>query len=195
MPKRQTVWLSTMMILSLMVIGYYTVDETLQPVPTAGQTDQTAKDLTKQEQPNTKQEQPKNDKQNDAGKPPVDQKQTSSASDWFIEQFLKQQKDYFARVEQLQKVIADSATSTDEKASAEKEMRELNEFSEKSDKVADKIMEAGFEEALVTKDNNRINVTVQARGLSKEQAAKIFMIVSKELSVPASQIDISYRQE
>jgi stage III sporulation protein AH len=194
MAKRQTVWLSTMMILSLMVIGYYTVDDTLQPVPTAGQTEQTAKDLTKQEQPNTKQEQPKNEKQSDTGKPSVDEKQTSYASDWFIEQFMKQEKDYFARVEQLQKVIADGATSTDEKAKAEKEMRELNEFSEKSDKVADKIMEAGFEEALVTKDNSRINVTVQARELSKEQVAKIYMIVSKELSVPASQIVVSYRQ-
>lgn len=193
MAKRQTVWLSTMMILSLMVIGYYTVDETLQPVPTTGQTEQTVKDLTKQDQSNTKQEQPNNEKQNDTGKQ-GEQKQANAASDWFIEQFMKQEKDYSARIEQLQKVIADGNTSTEEKAKADKELRELTEFNEKSDKLADKIMAEGFEEALVTKDNNRINVTVQAPRLSKEQAAKIYNIVSKELSVPASQIVVTYRQ-
>lgn len=193
MAKRQTVWLSTMMILSLMVIGYYTVDDTLQPVPTAGQTEQTAKDLTKQEKSDTKQEQPKNDKQNDAGKQ-GEQKQANAASDWFIEQFIKQEKDYSARVEQLQKVIADGNTSTEEKAKADQELRELTDFNEKSDKLADKIMAEGFEEALVTKNSNRINVTVQAPQLSKEQVAKIYNIVSKELSVPASQIVVTYRE-
>lgn len=184
MAKRQTVWLSTMMILSLMVIGYYTVDDTLQPVPTTTETN--AKDLSKHEQSNT-------ENKGDTNKQDT-QKQASGASDWFIEQTMKLEKDYSAKVEQLQKVMADGNSTTEQKANAEKEMRDMTTFSDKADQVADKVMAEGYEDALITRDSDRINVTVQTSELSKEQVAKIYGIVAKELNVSASQIVVSYRQ-
>ncbi|WP_018132459.1 SpoIIIAH-like family protein [Effusibacillus pohliae] len=183
MAKRQTVWLSTMMILSLMVIGYYTVDETVKPVPT------TTTDTAKQQQA-AKDGQANNQKKDQAQ--PADKK-NPEASDWFVQQIIKNEENYGKRVEELQKVIADSNTSSDKKVEAEKELTALQEFSSKAESAENKLEAEGYPAALVTKDNTRVNVTVQAPDLTKEQVAKIYMIVSKELGIPANDIVVSYR--
>ncbi|MFC4769148.1 SpoIIIAH-like family protein [Effusibacillus consociatus] len=181
MAKRQTVWLSTMMILSLMVIGYYTVDDTLTPVP-ANTTD------------GKKTEQPSKDSGKEQGKT-TENKETMTGGDWFVEEALKREDDYSRKMEELQHVLADSKTTTEQKVKAEQELNALKEFNEKASNAEGKVVAEGFEEALITKGNdNRITVTVQAAQLSKEQAAKIYMIVSKELNVPAHQIVVSYKQ-
>lgn len=195
MAKRQTVWLSTMMILSLMVIGYYTVDDTLKPVPTA--TDGGKKMERPQDNNAPKDSQAgggsKENGPKEQGKAADPKQAATTDSDWFAEQYIKNETDYHRKVEQLQQVIADSKTSTEQKAKAEQELKALSEFYDKAEKAENKVMAEGFGEALVTRDNGRVTVTVLANELSKEQAAKIFMIVSKELNIPASQIDVSYK--
>jgi stage III sporulation protein AH len=177
MANRQTVWLSTMMILSLMVIGYYTVDDTLKPVPTA------TEGSKKSEQQDQKKEQ---DKSAD--------KQSAKASDWFEEQFMQKEVNYSKKMEELQHVIGDAKTSSDDKIKAEQELNTMKDFYEKANNAEEKVVQEGFPDALITKDNGRVLVTVQASQLSKDQAAKIYLIVSKEMNIPASQIVVSYKQ-
>ncbi|BCJ85923.1 SpoIIIAH-like family protein [Effusibacillus dendaii] len=219
MAKRQTVWLSAMMILSLMVIGYYTVDGTLAPVPTSlssdgklmqpqaqgsGAQNSKPQDQTQGTQNNkaTDAKQPDNAKAPDAkasdGKTQQqgqsgDSHQTMTGGDWFAQRFIDRETAYSQKVEQLQQVIADSKTSTDAKIKAEQDLKSLTEFAQKAEQAENRVMEQGFPEALITKDNDRITVTVQTNDLTKEQVAKIYGIVSKELNVPASQIVVSYK--
>jgi stage III sporulation protein AH len=195
MAKRQTVWLSTMMILSLMVIGYYTVDDSLKPIPTS--TTQGVKDSAN---PAKTPDTPKTDSkgQTDQKGQPDQKGQTdknaSAQNDWFFTQMMKQEQDRSAKTEQLQKVMADSKTSPEDKMKAEKEMKALEDFMAKAETAAEKVIQEGFEDALVTQDSSQFTVTVLAAQLSKEQAAKIYNIVSKELNVPVSKITVVSRQ-
>lgn len=188
MANRQTVWLSTMMILSLMVIGYYTVDDTLKPVPTAS----TDKSKSNDQQPKDAKKDPGKSQQ-DPGKS-ADKTKSSASSGWFDQQFVKREQDYSQKMEQLQHVMADSKTANDDKVKAEQELKALSEFYNKASDTEDKLTAEGYAEALITKDNNRVTVTVQVAELSKEQAAKIYTIVSQELNIPANQIVVSYKQ-
>ncbi|GAX90908.1 SpoIIIAH-like family protein [Effusibacillus lacus] len=189
MANRQTVWLSTMMILSLMVIGYYTVDDTLKPVPTSSTENAKNQDQTKTPDPK--------DNSNDSTKNQnngTEKKQTMTGADWFGEQIANREVTYYKQAEELQKVIADAKTSTEQKVKAEQELKAMQDFYQKAEQAENKVIAEGFAEALVTKDKERVTVTVQAPELSKEQAAKIYSIVSKELGIPAHQITVSYKQ-
>lgn len=193
MAKRQTVWLSTMMILSLMVIGYYTVDDSLKPVPTS-----TTQNLKDQATPAKQTDAPKTGENKDQKAPtgqksPTD-KNASAQSDWFFTQMMKQEQDRSAKTEQLQKVMADSKSTPEEKMKAEQEMKALEDFMAKAESAAEKVIQEGFEDALVTQESSQVTVTVQAPQLSKEQAAKIYNIVAKELNVPVSKITVVSRQ-
>jgi stage III sporulation protein AH len=195
MANRQTVWLSTMMILSLMLIGYYTVGQNIQPVPT------TAKDtVTQTEKPDTDKEgsAKKNTDNTNAGKKDEsaakdNQEQTNAPSDFFASAELQQKKLLSEQIAELQDKIANNKTSSDEAAKAQKQMEELQTLSDKQDAIVEQIKAEGFPDAIVSKEDTGIyKVTVQAQDLNPNQVVKIMSIVKSQLNVPTSNVIVSY---
>ncbi|ASS75947.1 hypothetical protein CIG75_13920 [Tumebacillus algifaecis] len=167
MAKRQTIWLSTMMVLSLMLIGFYTVNNNVEPVNT---------------DPAPKADQ----KEKGEDKPTV-----AEGSDFFIKQHLDAQEKFSARVEELNKLIASGKDATAVEK-AKKDLETMNNLDEKMESAIDLITAEGYPDAFIeAKDNNKFHVTVQAQELDKNKAVKIMGIVANEMSVSSSKISVA----
>lgn len=168
MAKRQTIWLSTMMVLSLMLIGFYTVNNNVEPV-------------------NTDQGQTSNQGEKENERP------TSAAEgdDFFIKQHLDAQEKFSQRVEELNNLIA-SGKDAGEVDKAKKELESMNNLDEKIENTIELITLEGYPDAFIeAKENNKFHVTVQAQELDRNKAVKIMGIVAKEMQISSSKVSVA----
>lgn len=173
MAKRQTIWLSTMMVLSLMLIGFYTVNNNVQQVSTTA--DKSAAKTTGAKTAATG----KNDQA------------AMEASDYFIAKHIADQQDQSKLHEKLEAIIADPKSTADQVEQAKNQMKTMDAQQEQIDKVVDQINAEGFPDVLVnTTDSGKVNVTVQAQTLDNKKAVQIMSIVSKEMKVSAAKITV-----
>lgn len=163
MAKRQTIWLSTMMVLSLMLIGFYTVNNNTEPVPTDA-----PQQAAKQE----------------------DAQATMEQSDFFVAYHLEAGDKFSAKAEQLEEVIA-NGKDAEEVAKATKELETMRANQDKIDSVIDLLVGQGYGDAIVEWKDDKINVIVQAQKLEKKDAVKIMGLVSKELQVSSSKVTVA----
>jgi len=173
MAKRQTIWLSTMMVLSLMLIGFYTVNNNVEPV--TSETSKAAKDSQEQ------------NKEADTA--------VMEQSDFFVAYHMKEGEEMSAKAEQLQSVIANAQSSADEVEKAKKELETMNNNADKVEKAIELITAEGFPDAIVkVQQDGKINVTVQAKELDKKEAVKIMGIVAKEMQVSSSKVSVGVHE-
>lgn len=176
MAKRQTIWLSTMMVLSLMLIGFYTVNNNVKEV--SSDPTQPAADTASA----------------DKGKPAAvktGDKTVMEPSDYFISYHLEESQKSSAEAERLQTVIANDKTPADQVEKAKKDLDSLTTNQDKIDNAIDKIMAEGYPDAIVEVKADKVNVTVQAHDLDKKKVVKLMGIVAKELGVSSSKVVIS----
>lgn len=196
MANRQTVWLSTMMILSLMLIGYYTVGQNIQPIPTAK--DAVSKDDTAKA-PEPAQTTVDNKKQDGADTKGTADKQDQAtgteASDYFIAYHLKEKNRIAEEIANLQNKITNVKTPSDEVAKAQKQVEELQALTEKQEMIVQQIQAEGYPDAIVTKgDADTYKVVVQAQDLKNEEVVKIMSIIKNQLNVLPADVVVSYHQ-
>jgi stage III sporulation protein AH len=173
MAKRQTIWLSTMMVLSLMLIGFYTVNNNVEPVNT-----DTAETVKQGE-----------DKSGQGDAAVMEQ------SDYFVAYHLKENEEMSAKAEQLQSVIANAKSTAEEVEKAKKALEALNNNADKIDKAIELIMAEGFPDAIIKiQEDGKINVTVQAKELDKKMAVKIMSTVAKEMQVSSSKVTVGVHE-
>lgn len=178
MAKRQTIWLSTMMVLSLMLIGFYTVNNNAKEV--SGDTvQQPAADTS------ATADKGKADKATKGG-----DKAVMEPSDYFISYHLETAQKESAEAERLQTIIADDKTPAEQVEKAKKDLENLNNKQEKIDKVVDLILGEDVADAIVEINDDKVNVTVQSKELDKKKAVKIMGIVAKELGVPSAKVTV-----
>jgi stage III sporulation protein AH len=171
MAKRQTIWLSTMMVLSLMLIGFYTVNNNVQQVSTSNDT-APAKTVGQKADPNKKDQ------------------AVMEASDFFVAKHLQDNQDFSKQQESLEAVIADPKASADKVEQAKNDLKALNDQQDQVEKVLDQINAEGYPDALVNTKEGKVNVTVQAQTLDNKKAVKIMNIVVKEMKVSAAKITV-----
>jgi stage III sporulation protein AH len=168
MAKRQTIWLSTMMVLSLMLIGFYTVNNNVEPV-------------------NTDPAQVSN--QETGG----DQEASATdKSDFFIKQHMEAEERFSKRVEELNKIIT-TAKDASEVEKAKKELESLNNNDQKMENAIELITAEGYPDAIIEMKDDKYHVTVQAQELNSKQAVKIMGIVAQEMSVSQSKVTVEAR--
>jgi len=168
MAKRQTIWLSTMMVLSLMLIGFYTVNNNVQEVST-DPTKVTTETAGDKEQASTT---------------------VMEGSDYFVQYHLTAGENFSKRVEELNKVIA-AGKSADEVAKAQKELETMNNNEAKIEGLIDLITAEGFKDAIVELKDGKVNIVVQADQLDKKKVVKIMNLASKELQVSSSKVTVA----
>lgn len=159
-----------MMVLSLMLIGFYTVNNNVQEVSTA-------------DTANTQTDALSADKGMDSAAP-------SESSDYFIGYHLENNQKMSKKEEELQNVIA-TGKSAEEIDKAKQELEQMHAEQDKIDNLIGMLFKDGYPDAIIEKKDNKINVTVQAQQLDKKNAVKIMDMVAKEMSVPSRMVIVA----
>ncbi len=200
MVKRQTVWLSTMMVLSLMLIGYYTMSNQSATTSTdngaggptvttsvntpgstglpTGTTPSTSQGHTGQAVSGGQSNQQQTASQTTS--------QSSNSNDWFIGQQTLLDQHMSEQISNLQAVIANNNASTDAIGQAEQSLQKLENLKGNLAEARDAIIGDGFKECVIvpTATNAQMQVYVKASALASSDVIKIMNIVSQQLDIP-----------
>ncbi len=120
-----------------------------------------------------------------------EQARTTSASDYFTNEQMKQ-RDYFSKTSSdLMEIIIDSKKTPEVVAKATNDLAKLTDIQEKVENLQDVLMK-DFPQAIINQDGNKWKVTVQSDKLEKSQGVTIVDMVMKELGTGPENIKIQY---
>lgn len=120
-----------------------------------------------------------------------EQAKTTSASDYFTNEQMKQ-RDYFSKTSSdLMEIIIDSKKTPEAVAKATNDLAKLTDIQEKVENLQDVLMK-DFPQAIINQDGNKWKVTVQSDKLEKSQGVTIVDMVMKELGTGPENIKIQY---
>lgn len=176
MVKRQTVWLSTMMVLSLMLIGYYTLGTPSQP-GTNGVRVTTGTGVSPSSVPTTAQT--------------SNSSVSTSGNDWFVNQSMQQQKDESALISTLQSTMADSRISNSQATKAYQELTALQTQHLEANKVHDLLVGEYPDSLVVFNPKGSVQVYVEASTLTPDAAVRVINLVSQTLGVASNQVSVT----
>jgi stage III sporulation protein AH len=188
MVKRQTVWLSTMMVLSLMLIGYYTVGSGSASKPSLSNTSTggTGSGVS------TSGSNDKPSVQTDSPSAPDVSK--LSGSEYFAQLRIDAAAEMSKEEDQLTAQSIDPKASADQVAQAKKQLDDLTALDAKIQSVQDAIKGLGYKDAVVKHESGKIQVIVQADNLTNDQAVKILNAVHSQLALPSNNITVTYHK-
>jgi stage III sporulation protein AH len=120
-----------------------------------------------------------------------EQAKTTSASDYFTTEQMKQ-RDYFSKTSSdLMEIIIDSKKTPEAVAKATNDLAKLTDIQEKVDNL-EAVLLKDFPQAIINQDGNKWKVTVQSDKLEKSQGVTIVDLVMKELGTGPENIKIQY---
>jgi len=195
MVKRQTVWLSTMMVLSLMLIGYYTMSNgsdtatpgggitsaTVTPTPAVSASGTTAA--------GTKVVQSTTSTSNQNGGIAA----TTSTSDWFANTEVTLTKEMTQQADTLNQVIGNTNATSEQVASALTELQRLHAMQGNISNAKDDILGEGYQDCVIEPNADKATVYVKAVTMTAEQSVNIMNIVSQQLSIPITNITVYHK--
>jgi stage III sporulation protein AH len=199
--KRQTVWLVSMLSLMVVLSAYYLFTDDVNDLEV------NSKELTlneikldasqaaqlKSKQAASEVSAKTSEKQlTDAEILKQIQTQGKSGAQFFDQLKISRVEELSKRMESLLKIINDPSQNNTEAASqAYEEYYQIQELDEKVDHLEALLMR-DFENAIVTQEENKFKVIVQANKLEKSQAVTIFDMMMKEMSVSPDKITVQY---
>lgn len=201
MVKRQTVWLSTMMVLSLMLIGYYTMNNETSTTTTSNSTSvatTTVPSSTNSTGGST----------NNAASGSTDNNTTSSnathstsatqtsSSDWYVNMQTTLDTQMAKEIDTERAVLANNNSSSDQLAQAEQKLRTLQAEQGGLQSAKDMVVGMGYQDCVIVpnSDNTKVIVYVKANKLSQTQAVQIMNKVSQELNLSAANVVVQMKQ-
>ncbi|MGG1551667.1 SpoIIIAH-like family protein [Paenibacillus ferrarius] len=120
-----------------------------------------------------------------------EQAKTTSASDYFTNEQMKQ-NDYFTKAStDLMNIIVDAKKSPQDVAKATNDLSALSDLQDKIENLQDMLIQ-DYPQAVISQDNNKWKVTVQADKLEKSQGVTIVDMVVKELGTTPDNVKIQY---
>ncbi|MFD1675029.1 SpoIIIAH-like family protein [Alicyclobacillus fodiniaquatilis] len=198
MVKRQTVWLSTMMVLSLMLIGYYTMNNQTSPASSTADNQSIstaavnppANDTSNSSTSDTKKNTAPSSKTSKATSSDVT---TTSASDFFTNTETSVEQQLSEQESNLKAEMTNTKASDAQITKASNQLQKLQSLDGGMDYAIDAIKADGYKSAVIVPDNNqeKFTVWVEANSLQKDDAIKIMNIVSQQLDI--SMLDISVK--
>ncbi len=190
MVKRQTVWLSTMMVLSLMLIGYYTLGAPATPstqdvtthggstsvIPTNANSASSGKTTTKAAS---------------SSQSATKTAATTVASDWFAQTSLDQMQSESKLIQTLQNEISDPHVSQAAASSAYQQLTTIQTQQAEANKIHD-LLTSQFPDSLVIfNPQGQVHVWVEASSLIPTAAVKVIDLVSQTLGIQSNQVIVS----
>ncbi|OCT12426.1 hypothetical protein A8709_31870 [Paenibacillus pectinilyticus] len=120
-----------------------------------------------------------------------EQSKTTSASDYFTNEQVKQ-NDYFSKAStDLMTIILDNKKTPEAIAKATNDLNALTDLQDKIENLQDMLVQ-DFPQAIINQDGNKWKVTVQSDKLEKSQGVSIVDMVVKELGAAPENIKIQY---
>ncbi|QQE76975.1 SpoIIIAH-like family protein [Alicyclobacillus sp. SO9] len=215
MVKRQTVWLSTMMVLSLMLIGYYTINNggtgtsgtgnsvttsVGTPGPnTTGTANSTSTNASSQSSANaTKTSTGSKSSTSSQSQTKSGSSQTStSSSDWFVKSRTQVSQELAKSQDVYEQIMVSNKSTNAQVAQAQKDLEQLQAIKGGIENARDAILGDGFSDVVIfptidskSGDVTKVNVYVKASKLSNSKAVQIMNIVSQHMSVSLDNINV-----
>ncbi|MCI0183148.1 MAG: SpoIIIAH-like family protein [Acidibacillus sp.] len=188
MVKRQTVWLSTMMVLSLMLIGYYTLGTPASPstqdvnasgstsvVPTNANSLGATKTVAK----------------TSTSTAPASKPTSSLANDWFAQTSLDQMQSESKVIQTLQNEISDPHVSQAAASSAYSQLTAIQTQQAEANKIHDLLTSSYPDSLVIFNPQGEVHVWVEASSLSPTSAVKVIDLVSQTLGIQSNQVIVS----
>ncbi|NQX65023.1 SpoIIIAH-like family protein [Paenibacillus alba] len=120
-----------------------------------------------------------------------EQAKTTSASDFFTNEQMKQSEYFRKTSSDLMEIIIDGKKTPEAVAKATNDLSKLTDVQDKVENLQDVLMK-DFPQAIVNQDGNKWKVTVQSDKLEKSQGVTIVDMVVKELGAAPENIKIQY---
>ncbi|GLG00962.1 hypothetical protein Alches_10010 [Alicyclobacillus hesperidum subsp. aegles] len=188
MVKRQTVWLSTMMVLSLMLIGYYTMNNQASPTTTTPTTSNTTTVVTTPDTGNSAQTQSGDNQPNNSSS----ETGMTSTGNWYNSLQTLVNNQISQRISNYQSVIANNNASQSQIAEAQKALGNEESLYNSLQQATQAVLAEGYANAVIEpdKDQKTFTVYVQAKDISRADAVKIMNVVSQQLDVSILNISV-----
>lgn len=195
MVKRQTVWLSTMMVLSLMLIGYYTLGtppaqtgKSAGITPSSTPTVVTGSPTTGTSIGNTASK----SKTNTTPASTTVNGASTSPSDWFVQTALDQQNHQQRLMQTYESTMSDPRASNQVVSAAYQELTALQTQQVNATRVHDELVGQGYPDSLVIfNPNNDVHVYIQASKLTPTAAVQVINLVSQTLGVQSNMVTVT----
>lgn len=177
MVKRQTVWLSTMMVLSLMLIGYYTMNN-----GNSGTSNNGGPLVASTNTPPV---------QGSTGVTPTLAGQTS-ASDAVLNAQTQVKDELAKRSEMALKIIDNGNSTSDQIQNATQDLTQVNALTAGIDNAETAVESQGYAQCAVvpTANDNGATVYVVGKTLTALKAAEILDVVSQNTGIPPENIHV-----
>ncbi len=192
MVKRQTVWLSTMMVFSLMLIGYYTLGtpptpNTAQGVGTTATTVVGAGGSVSASG---------SGKGNGKTPSTVTTSANSilsgqSPSDWFVQASLDQTQAQSKVIQTLQQTLTNPKVSQQVASQAYTELTAIQTQTEQASRIHDLLVGQYPDSLVVFNPKNQVHVWVETQSLSPTAAVKVINLVAQTLGIQSNQVTVS----
>ncbi len=191
MVKRQTVWLSTMMVLSLMLIGYYTLGTPPAQTGKSAGTTPSSTPTVVTGSPTTGSTVSKG-KSNNTTAATTANSASASPSDWFVQTALDQQNHQQRLMQTYESTMSDPRASNQVVSAAYQELTALQTQQVNATRVHDELVGQGYPDSLVIfNPNNDVHIYVQASHLSKTAAVEVINLVSQTLGVQSNMVTVT----
>lgn len=190
MVKRQTVWLSTMMVLSLMLIGYYTMNN--NGTQTAGSGTQGNGTSTETVSPSVLDNTTGGTGSTGATTGAGMTTGTTSVDDFFVIQQTNAMNQIAREEQTYLDVLANNSSTATQIDQAEQQLQKLQGMQGSIQSVAETIKSDGYNNCAIvpSADGSIVTVYVKARSLTALNAAKLMNLVSQQLSMPIDNVRV-----
>ncbi len=193
MVKRQTVWLSTMMVLSLMLIGYYTLGtppSTSKNTALGGSANNNLSGVTGHTVPASSTGIGQATNKNNAATTPTSSK--ANPSDWFVQATLDQMQQQSKVIQTLQNMLSDPRISQSAANSAYQQLTTIQSEQESASKIHDLLVGEGYPDSLVLfNPQHQVHIYVEAKSITPTMAVKVINLVSETLGMPSNQVIVT----
>lgn len=112
---------------------------------------------------------------------------------YYTQSKLDREKMYSQMLENYQKILEADNLSAEEKTNAQEEIKKINNEKNAIMIAENLIKTKGFEEVLLFVNNGNVSVVVRAEKLDENQIAQIQNIVTRELNVKVTKINVSMK--
>ncbi|RIV23008.1 SpoIIIAH-like family protein [Alicyclobacillaceae bacterium I2511] len=196
MVKRQTVWLSTMMVLSLMLIGYYTMNS---ENPGSSGTNAGSTVTTTTVQPSSGSGKSGSSSSTTASSTAVtsgqgtsSQTSTATGTDWYVNMQTQLEQQLAQQMDSYNQVIDNNNSSSDQIAQSQQKLNDLQTLSAELSNARDMILAKGFKDSVIipaSQSDQPVVVYVKAsQQITRTQAVEVMSIVSEQLNIPITNV-------
>jgi stage III sporulation protein AH len=188
-----------MMVLSLMLIGYYTMNNESSTTGSAGGTSDTSPTSvtttttpdtsgdgsTKSTSSQTKTPATTSSAQNNSGSP-------TNSTDWYVSTQTQLEQQITQKMDNYEKIITNDNATPDQISQAQQQLNRLTSLEGGIENAHDAIVGKGYKDCVImpNSDYTQFTVYVKTDKLSADQAVQLMQLVSQQLNVSAVNIKV-----